>query len=862
MPRRLTTVLFFLFTGILAAAPAGLEREPTPDWARINPPGAPAPADTVTGGVNYLLADQQWRLGPEIAAYARYAYLVTHSSGLQEAAELSFTYAPEYERIGFHKVEVIRDDRVVDQLDLERFELLREERDREHGLYDGRLTAVLHLRDVRVGDIVDYAYTTHGQNPIFGGTFMRTFSTGWSVPLGRQFARVTVPPGRDLFVREHGPASPLAFSETTGADGRVLTWQAEAPVPLQADKATPDWYLDFPYVQLSEFAAWSQVVDWALPLYPLDTPPAPALQAEVDRIRAGSEDAETRLLDALKLVQEDVRYLGYELGEGSHRPRPAAETWEKRFGDCKDKTLLFCTLARALGWDARPALVHSYRGQRLPLMQPTAHAFNHVIATVRHPDGRRLWFDPTSTLLAGDLEQHASPDYHHALIVAPGETTLADMAMPYAARGRTRVEVVYTSHGYDQPGELRVVTTHLGENAGDMRDRLLRNTTADLSRDYLEYYANDYPGITVLTPLAAEDDTTANIVTLTEHYSIPKLWVASDDDAAALELALSTTLIGDYIRKPANGARTTPLAVSHPRDVTERVVVDLHTDWEIDPFSHRVDNPGFLYEKAGRMENEGRRLVLDYVYRSKQDHVPADAVDGFLRDVDSINVSIGYLLTYTPPADGDTGDETDAGGAAPASAGTGVNLRTIGVMALVAIAGVIVWVRLARRARPQEPPPLPESANDPVGLGGWLVLPMIGLVLRPVMLVVIMTQNAAGYFDEATWQALVDPASAGYSPGLAALILFEAAGNTTSFMMTLITGWLFFTRRRETPSWMIALLLFSAGLLLVDTVALHAVQDTMFSNEDSFEILKTFITATIWTGYFLRSRRVKRTFTR
>lgn len=861
MSRRLTSVLFFILhavTAVLAAAPAGLEREPAPDWAQVNSPGRPATAGTVSGGINYLLADQQWRLGAERAGYARYAYLVTHSSGLQEAAELSFTYAPEYERIGFHKIEVVRDGRVIDQLDLERFEVLREERDREYGLYDGRLTAVLHLRDVRVGDVIDYAYTVHGQNPIFGGRFQQTFSTGWSVPLGRQFARVTVPDGRELFVRNHGPQSPLGFSEISGPSGRVLTWQADAPATLQADKATPDWYVDFPYVQLSEFAAWSRVVEWALPLYPLDAPPVAALQAEIDRIRAGSEDAETRLLDALRLVQEDVRYLGYELGEGSHRPRAAAETWEKRFGDCKDKTLLFCTLARALGWDARPALVHSYHGKRLTTLQPTAHAFNHVIATVRHPDGRRFWFDPTVTLQAGDLEQHASPDYHHALIIAPGVEELADMAVPHAATGRTRVEVEYTSRGYDQPGEMRVTTRYLGDDAVGMRGRLLRNTTADLGRDYLEYYANNYPGLTAAAPLAAQDDTAANIVTVTESYVIPKLWKPVADTPEALELELGPTLVGDYLRKPANAARQTPLAVDHPRDVMEQVIVNLHTDWEIDAFNRRVDNAAFLFEKAGRIDSAGRRLLLDYVYRSKDDHVMPDATEGFLADIDSINAGIGYVLTYTPEA-------ADAGGTAAGeteTAGGGVNLRTVGVMVLVAIVGVVVWVRLARRGPSTQPPPLPESPDDPVGIGGWLALPAIGLVVRPMLLVMIMVKQADSYFSEATWRILTDETAAGHVPSLAPLILVEAAGNTALFMTGLIAMWLFFSRRREAPAWIIGLLLAGAVLQLADTMAVHAIQDTTFTAEDNIQGWVAFGLAILWTGYFLRSRRVKRTFVR
>ena len=861
MSRRLSFVLFFFLTSILAAAtPAGLSGEPTPDWIVANEPGAPAPADAVSGGINYLLVDQQWRLAP-VAAYARYTYLVTHGTGLQEAAELSFTYAPDYERLGFHHVRVLRGDQVIDQLDLERFELLREERDRANGLYDGRLTAVLHLRDVRVGDVIDYAFTRHGQNPIFGGSFFRTFSTGWSVPLGRQFARVTVPPGRKLRVSDHGPASSLVFSESTSPAGRVLTWIATDPTPITADKSTPAWHVDYPYVQLGEYDAWSEVVGWGLPLYPLpavttDTPPTdPALAAEWQRIRADTENPESRLLAALAFVQEDIRYLGYELGEGSHRPRPPEETLARRFGDCKDKTVLFCTLARALGWDARPALVSTSQGERLPDLLPTPHAFNHVIATVRHPDGRRLWFDPTDSGLAGDLEQHAAPDYRQALVLAPGETGLTAMSVPDAAVGLTRSATEYTSHGYDVPGEMVVTTVYRGARAGSMRSRLLGRTLAELARDYLDYYASDHPGITLARPIEVSDDTAANIITVTEAYSIPVLWKPEENDTRVLQL--SASLVSDHVSKPAAGERRTPLALNHPSHTEEEVLVNLHTDWEIEPFNHRVDSAAFYYEKAGRLDSQGRRLKLSYVYRSKKDHVPAADFGRHLADIDSINSRIGYSLTYTPET-----AETAGTAAEEIVIPEGVNYRSVAAVVLVAFAWAGVWLRLRRRGPSRRPPPLPDSPADPVGIAGWLILPAIGLVIRPIMIVAQMAMNHEGFFNETSWWSAASADSANYSPALAALIMAEVIGNTSLLMISLIVAWLFFKRRRETAAWMIGLLVFVIALNFGDTLALSMIEERSFSAEEMAELIRTLIFSTLWIAYFAMSKRVRFTFTR
>lgn len=862
---RLFPALLFLVNVALFAAPPGLRVEPRPEWVVESAPGETAPAETVSGGINYLLADQQWRVQP-VDAYTRYAYKVVHSSGLQDAAEISVFYSPDYERIGFHHLRVRRGDETVDQLDPERFEVLREERDRSYGLYDGRLTAIIHLKDVRVGDVIDYAFTRHGQNPIFGDRFNRTFSSGWSVPLGRQVARVIVPAGRELFIRNHGPVVIGAESSADTPFGRVFTWNAASPETVKADKSTPSWYVDYPYVQLGDAADWREVVEWARPLYPLPEIRADgalgsaALDAELAGIRAASENPEARLLAALDFVQRDIRYLGYELGEGSHRPRPPAETLANRFGDCKDKALLFCALARGLGWAADPALVNTSQGPRLDTLLPTPTAFNHVIATVRHPDGRRLWFDATDGNLAGDLEQHASPDYGKALIVAAGQTGLTSMTVPEAALGRTRSHVELTSRGLDVPGEMSVVTTYLGERAAMMRGRLAETAQADIARDYLDYYSGAHPGITALKPMQVEDDTAANTIKITESYSIPKLWKPVEKDPKSLELEISPSLVGDLVEKPAAGTRHAPLGLRHPRDTEEEIVVNLHTEWEIEPFSRRVDNNAFTYEKAGRIASDKRRITLSYSYRSKRDNVPAAEFERYMADLDSINSTIGYVLTFTPP---DPAADKAADTAAPAApAADGVNHRTIVAMSLVVLAGVGAWFWLIRRGLSHEPPPLPRGSDDPVGLGGWLILPAIGLVLRPVLIIVLMAKNASGYFGEANWQAMVTPGSGSHSPALAGLVIIEAMGNTALFMLALITAWLFFNRRRETPACMIALLLGTLALVAGDGLLLHWIQGTAMALDDKFELWKLAGAAAVWVPYFLVSRRVKNTFVR
>ena len=112
----------------------------------------------------------------------------------------------------------------------------------------------------------------------------------------------------------------------------------------------------------------------------------------------------------LQFVQQEVRYLGMELGAGSYRPSPPAVVLARRFGDCKDKALLFCTLMQAAGLTAYPALLDTDWRDTIDGWLPSPNAFDHVVACIPQADVY-LWVDPTLTYQQGDLARPGFPDY-------------------------------------------------------------------------------------------------------------------------------------------------------------------------------------------------------------------------------------------------------------------------------------------------------------------------------------------------------------------------------------------------------------------------------------------------------------------
>ena len=122
-------------------------------------------------------------------------------------------------------------------------------------------------------------------------------------------------------------------------------------------------------------------------------------------------------------MQDEIRYLGIELGPHSHQPHPPAQVLARRYGDCKDKALLLAVALRELGIEAYPVLVNTALRERVADLLPSPFAFDHVITQVRF-QGRQYWFDPTVSLQRGGLAQHYNPDFGRALAVRAEATAL------------------------------------------------------------------------------------------------------------------------------------------------------------------------------------------------------------------------------------------------------------------------------------------------------------------------------------------------------------------------------------------------------------------------------------------------------
>ncbi|MGM9489031.1 DUF3857 domain-containing protein [Ideonella sp. YS5] len=827
-----------------------------PVWPEVT---AKAPAGQVSEGVQYLLLDEQLRVDAQDKTRFRHlASRALNERGLESVANIEIRFDPSYQKLTLHSINLRRGAQVIAKLPTAQVKVLQREAGLESLIFDGSRTAHVFLDDVRVGDVVEYAYSVRGSNPVFGNRQFGGFELQYSVPVARIHARLWWPTSRPVhWKRQNEAPEPRA---TASGEHTLYTWD-EHDVPARPSESdAPPGYDPYPSVQWSEFGDWRAVSAWALPLYQLPARPGPKVQAAISQLASAEAAPEARLLAALNYVQSQVRYLGIEVGPGSHAPNPPETVLERRYGDCKDKTLLTVALLRGLGIAADPALVSTPSREAIELDQPSPGSFNHVLVRARLGD-RLYWLDPTRAPQKGDIARVVQADYGLALVVAADSTGLVPMAGPQARAVQREIHATLDARaGVGQPASYVVTTTTRGASADSMRASLDDRSRDDLQKQYLNFYTSSFGAMEVTAPFTVFDDAQANEVSVKERYLLKEFWQHSDSNQRH-EGNIDVPDISEFLRQPSKLVRSSPLARTHPVDLVQVTEVKLPEGWTIEPQTTRIEDAAFRYERREQWDAKASTLTLTDHYQSLADRVEPQRLAAYAAKLEEARKVSGYVV-YQMDEHGKSAPRAASSKAPPGSMGSGPHWlpAVLGTLALVA------WVALARRLYRWDPPARVAPAEDlfapgPRGIGGWLLLPALSLPLGFVRMANDVRALLPGCSVEA-WAGLTDPASDAYRPLLAALILFEVVFNIGLLVASGMTTLLFFRKRASLPRAFMCFLIGTAVVILADNILspLAGGADTTPREWGAYAAL--VVHSLLWCAYFARSERVRRTFVR
>ncbi len=570
--------------------------------------------------MHYLLIDFQINLD-ESARVSHISKALMTSEAVQEESLIEIEFDPSYESIILHSLCIHRDSTRIDKILSSQKQIIQPERDIDDYQYSGRKAWMIFLDDVKRGDVVEYIYSRVGQNPVFQGHYNETFLLQSTTPIKQAACRIIGSQNRVLHFKGHDTT--LQPVHSILPDGRQeWSWEVFDVKPYQLDSSTPSWYLGAPVLQASEFANWSEVAVWGYELFSLPDTYSPEIQQLADGWKKECSSVDEQVVRALRFVQREIRYLGIEMGAGTHKPADPNLVLQRRYGDCKDKTLLLRALLALMDIDSQPVLVSSTLKDHLSDWHPAVNLFDHVILQIPH-DGDFLWIDPTlSNQECSNLEDNICGLFGKGLVLEPKSTGLADM--PRRSLSQIFAKTTYT---FGSPGDTTLFETQISYRGGDadrMRGVYRRHSLKEIEKHYDDYFAENFGALKKITSLEVADDQSTNTLNVQLSYAFQDIWKEDVESQLHFVNLFPQHIVGS-MDVNINPMRQSPLSIDHPTHIVEHIIlVDTIKEWTKANLQKSFDSDGitFLYEE----KSDGHSLHLIYALMTKKDHVPVEHI--------------------------------------------------------------------------------------------------------------------------------------------------------------------------------------------------------------------------------------------
>lgn len=840
----LLALAVFLTTRAAAASAATFSVAPTPAWiAPVVPADDTGVAEGVSRGQRHLLADYQVRLTDgDQQTYVRTVERIVNESGLEAASQLHVDFDPSFQRLSFHHVVVRRGDAVLDRLKRDAVRIVQRAPNLDVQIYDETVSAVLFLEDLRVGDVVDCAFSIDGADPTLGGRYADAIHLGWDEPIERMYARVLFPKGRHVGITQLGAddGGPAPDIHNVGDDVEIR-WDLAHRKAYTAESDAPADYDRAPFAELSEFRSWQEVALLGAKLFDVSPQPAGPVVVWARGALASAASPDDFVLRATRFVQDEVRYVGIEVGVGRRRPTDPATVLQRRFGDCKDKAALLVALMRAGNVKAWPALVSTSRGSALDRWSPTPTVFDHAIVKVSTGTGT-YWIDPTVPLQGGGLERAVHSRFERALPLDATTHALDRMTPEAAIEPQIAVRDVFLVRTPESGAETLLDTERVyrADVADHMRATLRAHSREELGKQYAEMYRRDFPAIHDVGDVEVGDDREHDVLRVAAHFGIAGFWAAAQGPRPWRADILARPIEG-VLARPSSLDRRAPLGVTCPMRVRYEATLQLPFDLPVVPAHEEVDAPAFHlgFESA----YASRSLTYRYDVETRASSVELAELAQHVTAIDKARHLLGRSITYATPL---------------ADLPDGPNWPT--VVLFLAIAPALVWG--ARRAYLHNPKPRWMGEGDPAlcGLKGWLALLGIGLLVTPFLTLSYTADVAKIVLSHARFGALTSSERPEYHPALAALLVVELVMKLAqmAYGFTLLLA--FAGRRRSFPTHFQVYVAGVIALSLADIACASLVLPSHDSAKSIGAIAQTLVYGMVWTAYLRSSRRVAATF--
>lgn len=236
------------------------------------------------------------------------------------------------------------------------------------------------------GDVIELQYRVDDVRPsIFGDYFglSALMQRRDGAPVLRSRLTIITPESRDIHFRERNGLPAAEFRSGDQPDTIARVYEMRDLPRFQTEPYMPPREESWPLVDITSYGSWNEFSRWWWNLIKDEFLVNESMRELVEEIRAKAPTPLDQIREVYNYVATQIRYVAWEFGIHGYQPYNATTIFARRFGDCKDKSILMATLLDELGIESHPVLIRAavLRGEQ-DLSSPLLNHFNHCILYV------------------------------------------------------------------------------------------------------------------------------------------------------------------------------------------------------------------------------------------------------------------------------------------------------------------------------------------------------------------------------------------------------------------------------------------------------------------------------------------------
>lgn len=603
----------------------GYQIKEIPEWVKHVSVDIEPCKDKISGGIEYLLIEEQVLIeASDIKRFTKSVRSIANETGLENASHYRYRFNPSYENILLHELYIIRNGQKINLLHEHNIRLLDDEYELHKDMLNHSKAIHILIEDLRVGDIIVASETREGFNPAFGNKYCSISDLNYGLPVKRLFRHFRWNKERNIqFKLINTSLEPISKAQELIIDEGNVT-------PVYCEAYVPDWYSPYGYLQLSESTSWEEVIEWGCSHFSIPEKPSASVKKIANDIAEAHPEKKDQITAALRFVQNQIRYTALSIGEASHKPYSPELVLERRFGDCKDKSLFMVTLLHLLGIKSAVALVNTYKKHEINDYLPSANIFNHAIVAVFWEE-RIYWFDPTRNDQEGDVYHNSQSLYGTALVLDRQFKKLIPCQTYPHTEPNQEVFETYEPLGEDSLSIiLTLKTIYRSFSADQQRARFAEQSLEEIQKSYVNFMTKDFANITMMAPLEMEDDKINNEICIIEKYFINNPWKINDHSTYEEKIIeLPSFEIRPQTIHSAVSSRKDILSIDFPNYVKKYTNIKLPRRIPLKPSNHTVENEHIQFHSEIQCI-DANEITWTQSFKTLKDFVEVDLVPDYL----------------------------------------------------------------------------------------------------------------------------------------------------------------------------------------------------------------------------------------